>query len=419
MGHHRAMTRTILAALLTVFFTAAHAADSWVQYVAGGGVEVRAVLPDGASTCPSADIDGKASPMAVRAPADPKFPLTCSLAIPPGTRALSVDGRALPVPAADPQRIMVFGDTGCRIKGKVTQACNDPKAWPFAAIATAAAALKPELVIHVGDYLYRESPCPNAGCAGSPFGDNWQAWDADFFAPAAPLLAAAPWIFVRGNHEDCQRSGAGWLRLLGPLAFDPAAPCTEHLPPWLAKIGSEALVVMDDADAPDTVVDPKLVPVYAQDFATVKTLAGSGPVWLAMHRPIWAAITGPLGLSVGGSATLIAASGDLTEFQPVSLLLSGHIHSFEAVNYDKKIPPQVVAGFGGDNLDVTPANLRGTIFQGSSGVTVKDGLSIGGFGFLMMTRNGTGWDIQLYDATGAPTHRCQFAGGRVDCPASK
>ncbi len=38
----------------------------------------------------------------------------------------------------------------------------------------------------------------------------------------------------------------------------------------------------------------------------------------------------------------------------VSLMLSGHIHSFEAINYEAKIPPQVVAGFGGDNLDVTP-----------------------------------------------------------------
>jgi Calcineurin-like phosphoesterase len=316
---------------------------------------------------------------------------------------------------------MVFGDTGCRIKGKITQACNDPRAWPFAGIAKVAAALKPDLVLHVGDYLYRESACPegNAGCAGSPHGDNWASWDADLFTPAAPLLAAAPWILVRGNHEDCERSGAGWLRLLGPVAVDPTAPCTEHLAPWLARIGNQALVVMDDADAPDTAVDDKLVPVYAQDFADLKTIAGGGPFWLTMHRPIWAAISGPLGLPVGGSATLIAASGDLTAFAPVSLILSGHIHSFEALNYDKKIPPQIVAGFGGDNLDVTPANLRGTIFQGSSGVGVKDGLSIGGFGFLMMTRNGTGWRIQLYDASGTPTHLCAFANGRVDCPASK
>ena len=45
-----------------------------------------------------------------------------------------------------------------------------------------------------------------------------------------------------------------------------------------------------------------------------------------------------------------------------------------------------MAGHGGDNLDVTPVNLKGTIFQGHSGVQVKDGLSVGGFGFLMMTR---------------------------------
>ena len=68
-------------------------------------------------------------------------------------------------------------------------------------------------------------------------------------------------------------------------------------------------------------------------------------------------------------------------------MLSGHIHTFEAINYDGKIPPQIVAGHGGDNLDPTPANLRGAIFQGHSGVSVKDGLSVGGFGFLMMTRD--------------------------------
>ena len=35
-----------------------------------------------------------------------------------------------------------------------------------------AAAQKPDLVIHVGDYYYRETPCPagEAKCAGSPFG---------------------------------------------------------------------------------------------------------------------------------------------------------------------------------------------------------------------------------------------------------
>jgi hypothetical protein len=47
---------------------------------------------------------------------------------------------------------------------------------------------------------------------------------------------------------------------------------------------------------------------------------------------------------------------------------------------------------------------------------------VGGFGFLMLTRSGTGWDVQLYDSNGAPERRCRFtpgtAGvGRLDCPA--
>ena len=54
------------------------------------------------------------------------------------------------------------------------------------------------------------------GCAGSPYGDNWAVWQKDFFDPAAPLLAAAPWVLVRGNHELCSRGGHGWFRLLDP-----------------------------------------------------------------------------------------------------------------------------------------------------------------------------------------------------------
>ena len=88
---------------------------------------------------------------------------------------LTTWSQTLPVPVANPQRILVVGDTGCRIKGASLQACNDPMQWPFLAVSQAAAGLKPDLIIHVGDYLYRESPCPagNAGCAGSPWGDNW------------------------------------------------------------------------------------------------------------------------------------------------------------------------------------------------------------------------------------------------------
>ena len=116
------------------------------------------------------------------------------------------------------KQIVVIGDTGCRLKGTFTQDCNDPVKWPFAVVARLAAARRPDLVIHVGDYHYRETACPDTqpGCAGSPHGDNWAVWQKDFFNPAAPLLAAAPWVLVRGNHELCSRGGHGWFRLLDP-----------------------------------------------------------------------------------------------------------------------------------------------------------------------------------------------------------
>ena len=63
-----------------------------------------------------------------------------------------------------------------------------------ATMSSSVAAAKPDLVIHVGDYVYRESACPprDQGCKGSPYGDDWATWKADFFAPAAPALLAAP-----------------------------------------------------------------------------------------------------------------------------------------------------------------------------------------------------------------------------------
>ena len=79
---------------------------------------------------------------------------------PPQSKVMAV---ALPRP--DPRRIVVFGDTGCRIaKRDRVQACNDPKSWPFPEVARRAAAAHPDLVIHVGDYLYREEPCPTGQC---------------------------------------------------------------------------------------------------------------------------------------------------------------------------------------------------------------------------------------------------------------
>jgi hypothetical protein len=414
------MKRIVLLALAaSLAATNIAGAVSWVQLGAGGAAEVRATSTGAA--CPKAILDGATVPMAVRAAADANFPLLCALAVPQGARSLTIDGTTVVLPVADPQRILVLGDTGCRIKDTALQACNDPKSWPFPGLANAAAAQKPDLVLHLGDYLYRESPCPVtfAGCTGSPWGDNWLSWDADFFTPAASLLAAAPWIIVRGNHEDCSRAGPGFLRLLGPSAYDPSAPCNSHLPIYTVPVSNEIVAVMDSSGAPDTSVDPAQLPLFQKDFEALKAMANPGSgreLWLASHRPIWGAISF-MGAPAGGNATMIKAAGDLSAFNAISLMLSGHIHTFEAITYVDKIPPQIVAGHGGDNLDVTPADLRGTVFQGDSGVDVKTGFSVGGFGFLMLTRvpGNAGWTIELFDSDGHQIKQCAYQERSIFC----
>src|ERR1700730_8817446 len=151
----------------------------WVQIGPDGNSSVRAITED---ACPTVTFDGKPVPMSVRSepgrsfgnvkPA--QFPVRgCEAAVPGDAVAAVLDGKALPLPRPTVPRILVVGDTGCRLlTGDTFQDCNDSDAWPFPRIATAAAATRPDLVIHVGDYHYREEACPadHAGCAGSPWG---------------------------------------------------------------------------------------------------------------------------------------------------------------------------------------------------------------------------------------------------------
>jgi hypothetical protein len=411
--------RSILFVFTMLFgMSAAHAQElvaRWVQMAPGGMAEARAVVQG--TACPKATIDGAPVAMQARAAADEKFPvLLCTVTIAPGTKHAAILGQELQLPKAAPERILVLGDTGCRIKGKTVQACNDPAQWPFPQVAAQAAKLKPDLVLHVGDYLYRESACPtgDARCAGSPWGDNWTTWAADFFTPAKPLLEAAPWVIVRGNHEECARAGAGFLRLLGPLPFVEGAACTEHVGPYAVPLGHVNLIVMDNASAADILPSGSTIDTYKADFTALPKLS-TQPTWLAMHHPIWGVTKLELGMVLGGNATLMDAQDSAGLPSSVDLLLAGHIHTFEAINYAQNLPPQLIVGEGGDLLDAAPADLGG---RSVGTAKITDGLSLPGWGFVLMTHAGEGWTIDVYGSDGAHERTCTFAKRRLDCPKS-
>ena len=141
--------------------------------VVGPDGRATARLITASATCPQLVVDGASHAMALRRAAGTiaqrasvtpsalskaaAFPVTtCELAIPRDARRAVYAGRDLPLPKSDPRRIVVLGDTGCRILGPTdAQPCDDPARWPFARVARAAAATHPDLVIHVGDYHYR------------------------------------------------------------------------------------------------------------------------------------------------------------------------------------------------------------------------------------------------------------------------
>lgn len=383
----------------------------WLQYDAAGQPQARVAVSGAA--CPMIVVDGHARPMAERAPPSTAFPVRlCVASLPARARRISVLGEAMPRPTRAPARIVVFGDTGCRVLHRTVQDCRDPEAWPFARVARAAAAQHPDLVIHVGDYLYRETPCPAqaAGCAGSPSGDRWATWRADFFTPAAPLLETAPWILVRGNHEECHRAGHGWTRLLSAAPFPGGDACALNEPPYAVPMDGLRFIVFDDANAPDPTADAALVPTYRRDFARVVQLA-QGPSWLLMHRPLRGILRLPSGQVTGGNATLLAARPVLP--RAVALLLAGHIHAFEAINYAGGLPPQFIVGTGGDLLDQAPADLAGIAVGGAR---VTHGLSLPGFGFLLLTRQSAGqWHAEVFTPSGRVERRCRFAARRISC----
>ncbi len=369
---------------------------AWLQYAADGKPHARAVSTS--ASCPAVTVDGRSATMHERARREAGFgDVVCDAVVPASARRVRVADRPLPAPVHDPRTIAVLGDTGCRISTAQVQACNDPNEWPFPTVARAIAAAHPDLVIHVGDYLYREKACPIfARCADSPHGDDAPAWYADFLTPAGPMFAAAPVVLMRGNHEECDRNGPGWFRYLDAHE---STTCTEDTEPYAVDLGDLRLVGFDSAIAEDRTVDASRDPVYRKQFAEVRRMAKAGATsWFVTHRPPYI-----------NADERVAMDGALVPFDAV---LAGHIHFFAAMNV-ATLPPLVINGMGGTKLDPNYAGLLGL----AAGDLHVQGDIFGSshHGFALYTRTASGWTISLRDPDGSERAHCTLAHRSVGC----
>ena len=241
--------------------------------------------------------------------------------------AVQFAGHTIPLPRTAPSRVLVLGDTGCRKEDHANDQVCGGAGWFFKTIADAALKTKPDLIVHVGDYVYRY----NCGWEVEGCGDGqlreWGYWDSDFFSQAVNILPTAPWVFVRGNHEDCSehyshrrghevnvdRGWRGWSLFLAmddtvQTGFQNCKDNEETTPPAVIRFPAGqapalTLMALDTADEQSPA---------ASDFAP---LASGGEAWVVTHVPLWyvgAYYTAPLP-------------------DTLDMVISGHEHLFRMV----------------------------------------------------------------------------------------
>jgi hypothetical protein len=271
----------------------------------------------------------------------------------------------------------------------------------------------------------------------------WDSWNADFFTPVSPLLTAAPWIFVRGNHEQCGRGSDGWFRLLDAAPMPQRCEESITAPPFTIRLDGLTMNVMDSADTDDTAAPANLVALFRKQFEELGAATETGHGWILTHRPIWgvdpkvpgkgkkaaaedandpppadlpAPLPGYKAVDFPSNRTEQVAADPLA-LAGTDMILSGHVHLFTALSFGDQRPVQLIVGNGGDNPNVAvagPGARRETIDNKSA-----DLFQLQRYGYLVMDRTKDGWSGTAYSVDDQILGVCRFSGRTANCLLSK
>ncbi|CEI84892.1 Calcineurin-like phosphoesterase family protein [Ehrlichia minasensis] len=408
--------------LLILLSTSADAKPlfTWSQVASNNKLSVRVIVLEG-ENCPVVNVDGKKLEMTVRAlPQKGVFDdKVCELLVPQTTEEIFIDNIEVPVINPQIRTIAIIGDTGCIVsfwRGKLyQQRCTSSEEWPLKKILSNVGQHAPDLIIHVGDYLYRADKCVDVEkCGDVRGGDNDETWKADWLDPSMLVADKAPFLFVRGNHENCDRSYRGWFRYLDAhQSMSSADVCNNFTDSWVFNAsrldsGNLDFYVFDSSFGDEkNVLDSDIENLKKQFFSLFKVKSSN--IWFLTHRPLWSYTTHVKGGDIYyGNTSQQKAFGDLFP-DTVSVILSGHMHlsqvlDLERVQEEKYVPMQMIAGNGGALLHGVPEdkllvkNIRiGDVIAN----TITNELD---FGFAIVTMQEPGLTgnviVTLYNASG-------------------
>jgi hypothetical protein len=440
-------TGLVLAQDIATVFTAQAPQGKWV---------VRAITY--ASQCPNIAWDGhEPVAMQLRAPqarvpvrsdaaqSDSKpsvFDVTsCEANWPAEAMSARIEGQVVPAPPKQINRILIVADTGCRLKASENsfQSCNDAEKWPFAQVALSAVERKPDLVVHIGDIHYRESPCPedHPGCRGATWGYGWDAWRDDFFKPAAPLLASAPWLFVRGNHESCFRAGQGWFRFIDAVPWTSERNCNDAAndlqgdfsEPYTAEISEHTQFIVFDSSKssgkPYKTNDLAFVKYQAQIKVAAQLAKLKPESFFINHHPLLAAAPGKdahqFKPACSGGLQSVFGSLEPDRLFPtgVSVAMHGHVHLFEAISFQSNHPVSLVMGNSGSMNEGLAPNAIAPTDRVYKDAVVDNYASRSEYGFATLDRmsdhGNEYWQLTEYTPKGQPVIHCRIQNGKSQC----
>lgn len=379
-------------------------------------------------------------------------------AIIPFSQKFSVSNSSLSIAAAkkSPSHILVYGDSGCK-EGDCSGVAE-----PFGTLSTIGANLLTpvDLILHMGDFNYRgnggqievdnkkfwaydagdgvpsDSSCEltsnyySQNAVDSTRPDTWNSWKLDFFEPAKELLSSAPWVFAKGNHELCSRSGPGWFYFLGPgsnLAgsgiaqqscpsqgslLNPDKNVISHLkfvPPYTLNLDNLQLIVMDTSNACDNYAPSSTTSLYRDQFEqSFQTINSGVTTWLITHRPIWGAnvYSGQEYFMNKTLQSSLAQTNSGALPSSIDLVYSGHMHKFQALTFSGgNSASQITLGNSGVSLDYSGPS--GDIAPFTIDNREAFGVGLNEFGFMDINYNANGsWTSKLIRVNRSTSMNC-------------